>query len=675
MTEPSEASSSPPSFTIGELVIGADPQNSQHLTGSATGSSTNQNQSQDSESRTNVHDRFPQELRDQFQEQYHTGFHGGFRRQAEIEFSFLFPVDPDPPASITVEEPEGPGDEVVPQPPSDENQPPNVGLALPFDEQNLGEFNDPRNLTEEQNAIAVLWSQFVDSLSLEDASELYEYLSEQWGPPLDQPEEGHSEELPDLSYPEMDSRNEESYQDAVEYHEPMEGGGNIDDIVYPMLFEPMEIDEDINTQPNLAPSNIEQSEPMEGSYLEEVDPQDSYIPRYHHLPHQELDQDPHGYFFGFNPSNENNDEDVEMDDGSISPVLYELVPGDMSQLIYKNLSNFARLAPNIMIDPKLYLGGPGDTTPSTQSETAESSADDNDADTDADADDELGDTPQPPRMTIKIKFKPPKDSAVSQKLKINFKRSIDYRQEIRAMQRDGRYKDADEVKLVGMEIKFIELQELADDVWNRMKASLVLHADLFYGVVGFSRWSVEGRCPDVELFDMLMSFNLINNECERRTKATTGEEVTRGSEAAISFVDIVEKYNIPERRIDCHEFSSQIFPLPIKYITASKLRPESPDSDSSSSEDEEDLSLISNTPVAALAFMGKVAIRFNRKTGEFTFSGLYHFIRFGGRNPTTIDFHKHQKDGSPFAPGSGGTGSRYHIYGSSSRRPYYGRVH
>ncbi|KAK6339272.1 hypothetical protein TWF718_008693 [Orbilia javanica] len=239
------------------------------------------------------------------------------------------------------------------------------------------------------------------------------------------------------------------------------------------------------------------------------------------------------------------------------------------------------------------------------------------------------------------------------RLKINFQRSLKFRQELRHMQRDGRYKDNEQMRLVNMEIRFPELQEIADSIYKRMGSALVLHEDLLSRAVGFSRWTIEGCCPDPEVFDMLMSFQRIMR-------------AVQNPEAGVTLLDIVPEYHTPERRIVCQDFTNQIFKVPVKYLNEDQLRVADSD-DSSDSEDYNPPRRFGRQPVAALCAMGKIAIRFNRSNGEFCFSGLYHLVRFNGRNHEAIDLHKHERDGDPYAPGS------YEALRASFREYRYGR--
>ncbi|KAF3310087.1 hypothetical protein TWF173_010098 [Orbilia oligospora] len=474
-------------------------------------------------------------------------------------------------------------------------------------------------------------------------------------------------ELPDLSYPDLDSRNEESYQDAREYLSPMPGVGehqtsNFIDLTKgsPAVTQTTSYNSEIDRVVERAIEMFFEKEPRFISGASLVPPNMTFVPS--------------------SSQNLTTEDDYERDVEIISPEgpesEFPYPDQQAASVIFKGIYNKsakdAKMLPDIFVHPREYLINSSQLPPSKVNPLPIVISD-HSASNEAVGTNETRSELPPGRKIITLKVGPEKLQENKGDSKVTFKRVVEYRKEIRGMQRDGRFKDGDEVDLVKMEVKFPELQELVDNIWRRMKACLILHEDLFYGVVGFSRWSVEGRCQDPELFDMLMCFNRIAHECQKE-------------ESTLTLLDIVQEYTTPERRVDCHEFSTQVFPLPIRFFTTDQLEVEDPNQSSSSENSDNDdnngrnkrkhktASRLSKPKVAALSFMGKVAVRFNRSNGEFCFSGLYHLVKFGGRPQSDIDFHKHQKNGSPFAPGSGGTGSslRYQRYGGSSTRSRLG---
>ncbi|KAK6507227.1 hypothetical protein TWF481_005677 [Arthrobotrys musiformis] len=492
-----------------------------------------------------------------------------------------------------------------------------------------------------------------------------------------------------------DSRHEESYQDALEYLPPQQPEGveedysdymmdgqldpDLEDYIFTLPGnnqDKMDIDngddETIMGDPDIIMGTPEIIKGGEGGF--EIPPYtpevDAYLARAIeiYLAREAAAAAAAG-----------GDAEAQVDEPAEPRELFpeELATLEIGRHISEDLSRAARRAPDAFLDPSLYLYDP-DFNPQPpfvgqigDEEHLQSGT--------SDADNALSDAPTTKSKIVTLKIRGP------QKVKITFQRIIKYRQEIRGMQRDGRFKDADEMRLLRIEIRIPELRNIFDDVWRRIKRTMVLHSDLYHGVVGFSRWCVEGRCPDVEVFDMLMSLNRLSKREELLGQAKIAAE-NGGPEIQdlSTLAELVPEYRFPERRIECGEFSASCFPLPTRYLRESEIRPETVDSDSesesdsdsdsglgSSSEDSSDESsedgyddqdLRSGEPAtAAISLMGKVAVRFNRTNGDFTFSGLYHLVKFEGRNPEDIDLHKHQKDGHPFAAGSGGTGATYSV--------------
>ncbi|KAK6514288.1 hypothetical protein TWF506_008685 [Arthrobotrys conoides] len=487
--------------------------------------------------------------------------------------------------------------------------------------------------------------------------------------------------LHDLSSREVDSHNEEAYQDAREFQDLFPELGIAEEPLIYTTIDPRKLskkraaiivsssdeeEDEINEVNQTTIGNSEADKVFDRAidmFLEQEQDFMSGSPRIPFTP-------------GFGPSanrnltmEKNSGTDVEIMSPETSGSEVRYPDQDAASVIfneiYKTCAKAARKDPDNVVHPSEYLTNIVRPLrqPTANLSLIETSG--NEADDEASDSDEAHDPSPPVRKIVTLRFNPEKLRSDPKQSKVTFNRVIEYRKEIRKMQRDGRFKDYDEVRLIKMEIKFTELQELVDGISQKMKATLVLHEDLFYGVVGFSRWSVEGRCHDVEIFDMLMAFNRIIRHCDN-------------DEDDVTLLDIVEEYTTPEKRIDCHEFSADVFKLPIRFLTAAEIkvensyRPSSPEpSDNEDVNNKGKGKAVSGSvqpKTAAMSFMGKVAVRFNRSNGEFCFSGLYHLVRFGGRPRGDIDFHKHQKDGSPFAPGSGGTGSnsRYQRYGGSS---------
>ncbi|RVD81606.1 uncharacterized protein DFL_009463 [Arthrobotrys flagrans] len=714
MSESSEDSPSPV-FTIEDLMVQAEKGAPYLLTGPKKGTFKKK-------SAGNLHERFPEEFRDRFRNKYHPDFRRNFQQQAELEFKEAYPLEREKTSSTeeTSRLASTPSIETIPDPvsytPSPKGTPGPVNTSRPvkafgpvntpygyllsapspvntpnpvrfvrapikrpdpwiggrvsqreqgfgdvhrdgqfpesvwrgFDEYHPGGFFDPIPINQFQGA-----SQDITNDEFENCIAQYGDVSGEiimdWSMELDEYDnqlshcdEGYSE-LPDLSYREIDSRNEESYQNAVEYLSPMQETGEvrIDGCIDPSLDNTViTISDDDDDAINQV---LQQTSYDSHIYRVVQRAIKIFLQREHDLTSRPREEGSLTDFEMASPERSEGEEQFP-DQQAASKI---------SKLIAKKLLDSTRRGPQTLIHQTKYLTGKVQSLDQPNANNPQIDASDDGGD------DERSDTSPPIRKIVTLKVNPRWLRTGKKSFRVTFQRIINYRQEIRKMQRDGRFKDGDEVRLIKMEVMFTELQELINDIWKRMMATLVLHDDLFHGVVGFSRWSVEGRCLDVEIFDMLMSFNRINQAC-------------KNNQVSLTLLDIVQEHTAPEKRIDCHKFSSQIFPLPIKFLTAAQVCVA--DSHASSSSDSSDEDETVNRPdppkTAALSFMGKVAIRFNRSTGEFCFSGLYHLVKFEGRARGSIDFYKHQKDGSPFAPGSGGTSSslRYQRYSGSWAR-------
>ncbi|KAK6526322.1 hypothetical protein TWF694_004921 [Orbilia ellipsospora] len=211
---------------------------------------------------------------------------------------------------------------------------------------------------------------------------------------------------------------------------------------------------------------------------------------------------------------------------------------------------------------------------------------------------------------------------VSRRLNLTFKRSTLLKRELGVLKTIGRDIFIEERKRLSLEVKFPEVVELAKNTWKKMRESMTLHEDLATGHVAFSRWNVDGTCPDPEIFDMLMAYGAIRAECEKMMKRQRTEVKSYPQNRFLRATDIVKRYAVTEKRIKCHAFNTLVFKLPIK-LPATPWH-----------------------PTTALSFFGNVAIRYDISTGYFMFSGLYHKVELKGMSAVKIamfDFHVAQK--------------------------------
>ncbi|KAF3929429.1 hypothetical protein AA313_de0202350 [Arthrobotrys entomopaga] len=208
------------------------------------------------------------------------------------------------------------------------------------------------------------------------------------------------------------------------------------------------------------------------------------------------------------------------------------------------------------------------------------------------------------------------------RLNLTFKRNVRLKRALSVLKVKGRDKYNEERRRLSLEVKFPEVAELAKGVWKRMRESLILHEDLATGHVAFSRWNINGTCPDPEIFDMLMAYAAIRKECEMMKMHRRTEIRLWAYSRFIRATDIVKRYTVTEKRIKCHAFNKLVFKLPIK-LPASTTH-----------------------PTTALSFFGNVAIRYDESTGHFMFSGLYHKVELEGMSTdelAMVDYHTAQK--------------------------------
>ncbi|EPS44680.1 hypothetical protein H072_1317 [Dactylellina haptotyla CBS 200.50] len=206
-------------------------------------------------------------------------------------------------------------------------------------------------------------------------------------------------------------------------------------------------------------------------------------------------------------------------------------------------------------------------------------------------------------------------------LTVTFHRHDMYQRELRklGLQSANDYKVlADGIRL---DIKFPELQILANDVWSKIRSAIVLHKDLANGSVSFSRWSVEGVCPDMDIFNMLMSFGALRRECQKKEQQKRAGTLLFPRKL-MATTEIVKHSIFTEKRIKTDRFNEQVFKLPVRMYPE-KLNPGE------------------NYKVGVSPY-GNVAIRYNFGTGKFTFSGHYHKIELEGKNLATVDWYASQ---------------------------------
>ncbi|KAF3932172.1 hypothetical protein ABW20_dc0108785 [Dactylellina cionopaga] len=85
--------------------------------------------------------------------------------------------------------------------------------------------------------------------------------------------------------------------------------------------------------------------------------------------------------------------------------------------------------------------------------------------------------------------------------------------------------------------------------WDRHPVEMEkLHEDLEHGQVAFSRWGVDGLCPDPDVFDMLMTYGAIREECEKKQKLRAGQ-IELGPKF-LTATDIIRHYTASEKRYE-----------------------------------------------------------------------------------------------------------------------------
>ncbi|KAF3933114.1 hypothetical protein ABW19_dt0200792 [Dactylella cylindrospora] len=174
----------------------------------------------------------------------------------------------------------------------------------------------------------------------------------------------------------------------------------------------------------------------------------------------------------------------------------------------------------------------------------------------------------------------------------------------------------DDRRNLELEFKFVDLQDFANDIYQRFSDQLEYKQDLISGTTEYAMWSIQGECPDPDIFDMLMVFG------ELRREGVTFAKRTGRKLDDVEVTDIVQP-------IPCRDFNHDIFKLPIKLF--------------GNMDGDEDVDA-SDGPALALSFIGNVNVRYDVETRHYRFSGLYQPFSLEGRDASDIDLHARQFD-------------------------------